>query len=354
MATRQISLIEFKPKDLTRPEWDRYHIYRRIRHEERRPEDPLWPDDEVEEMMKRDHPHYISRYFGALDGDDLVSTFYAGVVKPEAPEYETNKHLIWADFGVLKDRRRQGIGTDWLRKLAALAQEYDRRVLTFGTEEDDGRAFLKSIGAEMKLAGAENRLDFEEVDWDMVRTWVAEGEKKSPDTELVFYEGRVPEEAVEELCKAMTEFLNTMPFDDLDHGDIVMTPEDVKDMYERYDVLKAEHHTYLTREPEGTISGITDIAYFPSQPDRVSQQFTGVDTGQRGRGLGKWLKAAMLEYVRERYPEVRWVVTGNANSNAAMLAINHRLGFKEHKAAESFQMSLDSLKSHLEKVGAKG
>ena len=36
--------------------WARYHAYRRQRHAETRPEDPLTPDEIVEKEMKRDDP----------------------------------------------------------------------------------------------------------------------------------------------------------------------------------------------------------------------------------------------------------------------------------------------------------
>jgi GNAT superfamily N-acetyltransferase len=110
---------------------------------------------------------------------------------------------------------------------------------------------------------------------------------------------------------------------------------------------QASHHAYLTREADGTISGITDIAYSPFQPDRVSQRFTGVRVEARGRGLGKWLKASMLEYIRRTYPEAEWVTTGNANSNDPMLGINHKLGFRRYRGNTTYQISRDSLAARL-------
>ena len=50
----------------------------------------------------------------------------------------------------------------------------------------------------------------------------------------------------------------------------------------------------------------------------------------RGHGLGKWLKAAMLEKVLAERPAVKFVRTGNADENVPMLKINHALGFKPY------------------------
>jgi GNAT superfamily N-acetyltransferase len=99
----------------------------------------------------------------------------------------------------------------------------------------------------------------------------------------------------------------------------------------------------LTREPDGVISGITDVTYTRHLPTLVEQMFTGVRPDARGRGLGKWIKAAMLEKLRAEYPQAQWMSTGNAESNGPMLSINHRLGFKQYRAGAEYQVSRERL-----------
>jgi ribosomal protein S18 acetylase RimI-like enzyme len=79
----------------------------------------------------------------------------------------------------------------------------------------------------------------------------------------------------------------------------------------------------------------------------VEQWFTGVDPAYRGRGLGKGLKAAMLRYCRDRYGDLRWVRTGNSTTNASMLAINERLGFREYRRYTTYQIARDALAAYL-------
>ena len=52
---------------------------------------------------------------------------------------------------------------------------------------------------------------------------------------------------------------------------------------------------------------------------------------------------AMLEKIRAEHPHAEWMITGNAESNGPMLSINHRLGFKEHRAGAVYQVSRERL-----------
>ncbi|MHA2365813.1 MAG: GNAT family N-acetyltransferase, partial [Candidatus Hodarchaeales archaeon] len=77
------------------------------------------------------------------------------------------------------------------------------------------------------------------------------------------------------------------------------------------------------------------------------QDLTGVKQEYRGRGLGKWLKSALLLRIRNEFPKVNIVTTGNATSNAPMLSINERLGFKKYKESVNAQITTEQLKKYL-------
>lgn len=341
------SVVEFIADKATPREWKLFHEYRRVRHAEIRPEDPLVPDEQVEEQLRRPDPFSQTLRFAIYEGGRMISALDASWLKPEAPAYETNKHLLFVEASVFKPYRRRGIGTLWAQKAAELARVHECTILTASTEEDQGHAFLRWLGANEKQKTAEYRLELKDVEWKMVDLWINEGRQKSPETALEFFENRLPEDIWDDFCQQYSVLLNTVPFDDLDHGEIAMTPAILREEYERLDMLQGAHHTYLTREKNGVISGITDVLFIQSEPDRVTQLFTGVLPDAQGRGLGKWLKAAMLQFIRREYPSIRWVVTGNANSNEPMLAINRRLGFGEYRSESVYQLEREELESFL-------
>ena len=79
------------------------------------------------------------------------------------------------------------------------------------------------------------------------------------------------------------------------------------------------------------IAAFCETAFDARFPNRVHQILTAVARPWRGRGLAKGVKAAMMELIRHRHPDIRFVSTSNASHNAPMLAINAKLGFEEHR-----------------------
>ena len=335
--------VEVDPTAASKEWWQRYHAYRRVRQMESHPDDPLWPDDQEEAHMKRDDPFKFRPHYCLDDGERVVSTLQAFAHKPGTPEYEGNKQFLKVEGAVIKDYRRHGLAKRWLPVVRQLMDNYGCTVLTVSTDEDDGHAFLSWLGAEPRITERENRLDFTKVDWPMVRAWLDEGEQRNPDTKLVLCEQRVPPEVLPEYTRALTEMINTAPMEELEHGAEVYTPKIADERYSRIEMFGGGVHAYYTRERDGAISGLTEAIYFPFEVDRIRQGFTGVGTQYRDRGLGKWIKAAMLLYLRDRHPQTTWVMTGNAGSNEPMLAINHKIGFRPHRNTVTYQISRDKL-----------
>ena len=95
---------------------------------------------------------------------------------------------------------------------------------------------------------------------------------------------------------------------------------------------------------------MTEILYDPRDGHRILQELTGVRPEFRGRGLGKWLKGKMILHIKETYPKAQRIITGNAESNAPMLSINERMGFKKYKGAEGYKFQTEELAKKLELI----
>ena len=109
---------------------------------------------------------------------------------------------------------------------------------------------------------------------------------------------------------------------------------------------------YVVERATGRFAGYSETVWNPNRPELLRQDMTGVFPQYRGKGLGRWLKAAMLDKVLRERPQVKFVRTGNADSNAAMLKINTELGFEPYIAEALWQVELRKVLEYLQHTAA--
>ncbi len=345
---------EIHPFDVSkasRDEWSRFHRFRRMRNAEVFPGDSVEEDSTYEEWAVFMHTDNVVTSYYAMSKkqpDEIVGWLQMSFAKETSPSYKGNEYsLNVRSLGVLKDHRRNGIGTGFLKIVHDFAVENHKRTIIGYTIEPEGRTVGQLIGGKEALDMRVYRLNMDSVDWNMISKWISDGRKRSPDATLEFYE-KIPEEILGAYCRKYTEFYNQMPLEDLDVGAIVLTPESRKQHEESYAKTGEIWLTGIIREKNGDISGLTDIVYDPSETTIVKQALTGIDPSYRGSGKGKWIKAAMLERIREEFPDVRIISSTIANTNDAMLSINERMGFTPHREVYYIQIETENLGLYLQ------
>ena len=277
--------VEVDPNSADAAFWRRYHEFRRAYQAETHPGDPILPDAIAERRMKLVRKYDIDVHYEIARDGEVLSWFSGHTVRPGSPGYEKNRDFFEADWEMLRKHQGEGIESLWLPVALELLDRHGCRLLDVWAEDEPAHAFLRGIAGEPKFHAAENRLKLADVDWAMVRRWVEEGQARSPDTKLEVYDGPIPDDMLEEYAPTIGGLLNTIPFDDLDHGEIVITSEQMREWYRRMATVDRDQHTVLTREPDGTISGVTDVSFTPHLPTLIEQMFTGVRPDARGRGL---------------------------------------------------------------------
>jgi mycothiol synthase len=313
-------------------------------HKEATPEDPRIPlKDEIAAIRHLPAPE---------DGVVLVARGTAGVIIGYSSctweQLPGCDHVLGAEIAVLPGWRRQGLGRLLLDRSAGVAERRGLRLVTGWTRDNvpSGAAFCRQFGAEPALVGQENRLDLTAVDRDLVDRWIADAPVRAPGYRLVFVDGSTPPDLADRVAEVLN-VMNTAPRENLDVGDVEMTAGLVRE-YEAATAASGHGHwAYYAADASGRFVGITEIYIHPATPDRVHVGDTAVDPAHRGRGLGKWLKAAITRRILDGLPDVRWVITGNAGSNAPMLAINKQLGFRTTAVQVTWQVPTSQLRHKL-------
>jgi RimJ/RimL family protein N-acetyltransferase len=90
----------------------------------------------------------------------------------------------------------------------------------------------------------------------------------------------------------------------------------------------------------GELVGSTTLTRLATVPDHIDQWETIVLEEHRGHRLGLLLKIENLRFAVREEPQLRYVYTVNADSNAAMLRVNLALGFEPVRAWSEWQLDL--------------
>ncbi len=192
-----------------------------------------------------------------------------------------------------------------------------------------------------------NRLLIADVDEGLVRRWIDEGPQRAPGYSLVAVDGPLPDDIAQNAVDAI-DVMNTAPRDDLDWEDYTLTVEQMREIEKSLAAEGSERWFVFARHDEtGRFVGLTEMFWNPASPKIVQQGDTGVHPDHRGHALGKLLKATTLERVMRERPGVDQIRTGNADSNDAMLGINHALGFKPYIAHLNWQVGVPTVEEYL-------
>jgi GNAT superfamily N-acetyltransferase len=264
-----------------------------------------------------------------------------------------NRHVMFADISVLPDYRRRRVATALLAHFVCFARADGRTTLILGSDDTgvEAQAFAASLRAAVGQQSHANRLQLTDLPAGLLDDWLAEPAARGTTDlyELECLDGPTPDRAIEDVVALRGILLNTAPADDIPIDERVVTEADVRADDERTAASGDVRWLLFAREKAtGKAVAYTEVFVSDERPRQVAQGATAVDPAHRGHGLGRWLKAALLQRVIHERPHTAYVQTFNADSNEHMLAINHAMGFKPHTTAMRWILSTDDAEAWLE------
>lgn len=304
------------------------------------PDTPLEPYEMWHKNILEVSPFFESKRWVVRENEQFLAAGWLGLNRSD-----DNKHLARFNIEVRQDKRRSGLGRDILRRIIDGAEADGRTTLAAGAPKDSpGEQFLGACAMEHKLLDRRSRLVVSQVDLALVDSWIVDAKAKAADYSLVLFDGPIPDEMVQPLID-LDETMNDAPRDDLDMEDWHQTPDEFRDterrMHERgtkFLWLVAQH------DQTGELAGYTFLDWNPLLPQLVWQGGTAVRREHRGRALGRWLKAANFNLLRERNPQAEFIDTWNAGTNKWMLAINDDMGYRPYIWYSARDAKIDEIK----------
>lgn len=291
---------------------------------------------------RQNFARFPARRWVARDGDNVVGAALT--------HYDVEENLENGMGRVMVHPDQRGRG--YCRMLAEpvldhLEDQGRTRLETWITANHPAEALAKELGLKSVLEERRSRLLISDVDRSLMRSWIDRASERASDYELMEMISPFPEEHLEQFCQ-MLMIMNTAPLEDYEMDDEHLSPADWRDI-EASVVEGGNLINNLTavHKPTGDFAGYTQVKTQGLQPDLAWQWDTGVHPDHRNRGLGRWLKAAMIEHIVDQYPDVERIDTENAGSNEPMLNINFTMGFKPIHDVHVWQGELSSAKKRL-------
>ena len=330
----------FDPHTATDTEWAAFSQFENLFQAE------AWPDDppRSEEYIRRwwqTYPQHVELHVWVAwndTGDQIIGRGNTRIF-----HVDHNRHIAMCWPAVHPAYRRQGIGTQFLRRIAAVAQQAGRTELMGWTDSKapDGMGFAERIGATPGIPTSTNQLDLAQLDRDLMLSWVERAQERAADYRLEMWEGTWPDADIHAMIRVM-DAMNDAPQDE-GWEDETYTVEQLRAFDAARRAQGTESWTAVVRHaPTGAIAGYSELLWNPNTGHVAQQSDTAVVPAHRNQGLGRWLKAAMALRLLAERPGVRFIRTGNADSNRPMLSINHAMGFRQYKAWTTWRLGVDA------------
>ena len=176
-----------------------------------------------------------------------------------------------------------------------------------------------------------------EPSWDAVE---AEVRPRLDGYTLVAWRDRVPGEHLDGYCRLGEAFNDEAPSGELELEAEVWDEDRVRRMEEQGERIGRRVFAVGALAADGTLVGLTEAIVNDHVPTRGFQSGTLVLPEHRGHALGLAMKVANHRALRAAYPQCRILMTGNADVNAAMNAVNERLGYREVERCVELQKEL--------------
>ncbi len=248
--------------------------------------------------------------------------------------------------------RRNGIGSAYLRRIVETATERGRKILRVQTNDRclSGEKFIIPTGADIVHKGHFNILVLKDVEKTLINSWLGLPVQGFKELTTGNWEGITPEHRIQEISD-FYQVIYDAGKEQHGHSGYRFTPENVREG-EKVSISmgKKVHSIYAADAESNRLLGLTKISWYPSRPSLVSQGYTAVLPDARGRGIGRRLKAEMLQKVFRDMPRVEYMKTGNADNNDAILKINAELGFRHQMATKTWQIETAALEEYLSKL----
>ncbi len=305
-----------------------------------RPWSPHWSYEEMTVFFREEDGAMRRLATGAFDGDKMVGAGFVGLPLLD------NTEKVYGGVYVEPWRRNRGIGSALVEGTMALMRELGRTTLLVDAgvpgSEREAHPYVRFAfkhGFTMANVEVHRVLDLP-IATETLHAMQAEAAPHHEGYEIRTFEDEIPEE----LLASYVDLLNLLTLDaptgEIDFEAEAITPEVYRRQEARRRAQGRHRITTLAITPDGEAVANTDLIVPRSDLPKAYQWSTLVRRDHRGHHLGAAVKLQNLLALQERYSERTEIHTTNSETNATMIGINERLGFRVVEICPEFMRTV--------------
>ena len=261
-----------------------------------------------------------------------------------------NLHTAYVQVFTEPGLTGRGFGSRMLSHLEEVARQHSRAVLDAeavapydGPSDGSGSHrvdFARRRGFGVVLGDVVRVLDLPVEPARLAR--LAHGvEDHHVDYQLRQWTGPVPDDVVDDFGALMGSLMTQAPTGTRDVEPEVFDADRIRADERVFAAAGRTKHTTVAVAADGSLAAYTEIAVPAHDPGRCFQWGTLVRPEHRGHRLGTAVKALNLAAVQSAHPDLRTLVTYNAEVNSHMINVNEALGFRPVERLVELQKRLD-------------
>ncbi|MEO6512751.1 MAG: GNAT family N-acetyltransferase [Nocardioides sp.] len=297
---------------------------------------PFWSFQELLGAYRSPDSGERKEMYAAYDGDLMLGTLVLWV------PLEDNTEKGYLEVNVDLPHRHRGIGRALLGRAEESARADARTTLLMGThipfegrEEHGYVRFAEACGYSLSVYEVARQLPLPVPD-DAIQGWINAAAPKHESYTIETFVGAVPDDLVESLCTIMGQLAVDAPTGAVDFEEETMTPARYAEMIVGIEAMGRARYETVALTADREVVAHSTLAMAHEGSPVVYQWGTFVHREHRGHALGLATKAVNLRAVQAARSDLTIVTTQNAETNAYMVNINERMGFRPVEVAAEF------------------
>jgi mycothiol synthase len=342
----RFAIVPFSVTSSNQKQIDAWYALRRNIRKEILPYEPFFTREELLVHSRAMHELQESVEWCIWYGENGLMAGLAGIY---LTRQGSEKDPAYFSIQIDQNYRRSGMGSAFLSRIVQTANELGMKTLRVVTNDrcPSGEKFITPTGAEIVHKGHFNILALKDIDKTLINSWLGLPAQGFRELTIGNWEGMTPEHRIQEISD-FYQVIYDAGIEQHGHSGYRFTPENVhKRETATLSMGKRVHVIYAADADRNNLIGLTEISWYPSKPSVVSQGYTAVLPDARGKGIGRRLKAEMLQKIFQDMPRAEYIKTGNADNNDAILKINTELGFRHQMATATWQIETAALQEYL-------